>query len=428
MSHVDEGALHAYLDGALDEYPATEARRIRDHLDACSACAERLEAERELRSDAHAMLGLAAPAVDMPSFEELRAYVERTRPATSRTTVRVTRLSWAASVMLALGVGWILRGGRMEPPADRTSAAPIAAAEQGGMSLAREGASEGASANFADAAAEVERSVSEGPAQSIESSAFESRTDLSATAVAAVDEAEVALDKIGAERSELEAPVAVLATEASTSAVVAGGSEVSRVAGDPSLEEDESIRASRSQGGAEPTGETALDAAMSDRAIEAPVSTIAVDDAPDFLASTFVVAAADPVEEESTRPERRRSESPTAFTSQFNAGRGGVRVVPEDDDRFDDEPLQSVPGFEVVATENIGDGLEFVGTVTTQRLEGEDMMQAFLLEPEIELDVLPVLDPGLNEVRVETETGWVVLRGPRSEDELETLLMRLFPG
>ena len=403
MSHVDEGALHAYLDGALDEYPATEARRIRDHLDACSACAERLEAERGLRSDAHAMLGLAAPAVDMPSFEELRAYVERTRPATSRTTVRVTRLSWAASVMLALGVGWILRGGRMEPPADRTSAAPIAAAE-------------------------VERSVSAGPAQSIESSAFESRTDLPATAVAAVDEAEVALDKIGAERSELEAPVAVLATEASTSAVVASGSEVSRVAGDPSLEEDESIRASRSQGGAEPTGETALDAAMSDRAIEAPVSTIAGDDAPDFLASTSVVAAADPVEEESARPERRRSESPTAFTSQFNAGRGGVRVVPEDDDRFDDEPLQSVPGFEVVATENIGDGLEFVGTVTTQRLEGEDMMQAFLLEPEIELDVLPVLDPGLNEVRVETETGWVVLRGPRSEDELETLLMRLFPG
>ena len=403
MSHVDEGALHAYLDGALDEYPATEARRIRDHLDACSACAERLEAERGLRSDAHAMLGLAAPAVDMPSFEELRAYVERTRPATSRTTVRVTRLSWAASVMLALGVGWILRGGPMEPPADRTSAAPIAAAE-------------------------VERSVSAGPAQSIESSAFESRPDLPARAVAAVDEAEVALDKIGAERSELEAPVAVLVTEASTSAVVAGGSEVSRVAGDPSLEEDESIRTSRSQGGAEPTGETALDAAMSDRAIEAPVSTIAVDDAPDFLASTSVVAAADPVEEESARPERRRSESPTAFTSQFNAGRGGVRVVPEDDDRFDDEPLQSVPGFEVVATENIGDGLEFVGTVTTQRLEGEDMMQAFLLEPEIELDVLPVLDPGLNEVRVEAETGWVVLRGPRSEDELETLLMRLFPG
>jgi hypothetical protein len=105
-----------------------------------------------------------------------------------------------------------------------------------------------------------------------------------------------------------------------------------------------------------------------------------------------------------------------------------VRVVPEDDDRFDDEPLQSVPGFEVVASDNIGDGTVFLGTVATQRLEGEQMMQVFLLEPEVELDILPVLDPSVNEVRVQAETGWVVLRGPRSEDELETLLMRLFPS
>ena len=115
MSHVDEGALHAYLDGALDEYPAADARRIRDHLDSCAHCAERLEVERSLRTDAHAMLGMAAPSVELPSFEELRAYVERTRPTPSRVSVRITRLSWAASVMLALGVGWTLRGGRLEP-------------------------------------------------------------------------------------------------------------------------------------------------------------------------------------------------------------------------------------------------------------------------------------------------------------------------
>ena len=430
MSHVDEGALHAYLDGALDEYPATEARRVRDHLDACSACAERLQAERELRSDAHAMLGLVAPAVDMPSFEELRAYVERTRQVPPRTTVRITRLSWAASVMLALGVGWILRGGRMEPAADVTSSAPTAAAEQGDMSLAREGASEGTSTNFADAAAEVERSALSVPAESIEPNAFESRADLPATAVAVADDDAVALEKISAAASELEVPVADLGTEALAATAVAGDPEALRVAENPRLEEeeDESITVSRSQGGTEPTGETALDAAMSDRALEVPPSTIAIDDAPDLLASTSVVAPVDPAEEESARPERRRSESPAAFTSQFSPGRGGVRVVPEDDDRFEDGPLQSVPGFEVVVTENIGDGLEFVGTVTTQRLEGEDMMQVFVLEPEIELDVLPVLDPSLNEVRVEAETGWVVLRGPRSEDELETLLMRLFPG
>ena len=154
---------------------------------------------------------------------------------------------------------------------------------------------------------------------------------------------------------------------------------------------------------------------------------VADDSGASRLAEATVVATAEP-EEEEARPERRRSEFPTAFTSEFSAGRGGVRIVPEDDDRFEDEPLQAVPGFEVVLTENVGDGREFVGTVTTQRLEGEDMMQVFLLEPDVPLDVLPELNVNLNEVRVPAETGWVVLRGPRSEDELETLLMRLFPG
>ena len=46
----------------------------------------------------------------------------------------------------------------------------------------------------------------------------------------------------------------------------------------------------------------------------------------------------------------------------------------------------------------------------------------------MEVDVLlPPLGTSLNEVRVQGETGWVILRGPRSGQELETLLMRLFP-
>ena len=114
MSHVDEGALHAYLDGALDEFPMAEAERIRDHLDACAACAERLEAERAIRADAEAMLGMAAPMVDMPSLEELRAHVKRTRPERPAAAVRMVRMGWAASVVLALGAGWMLRGGQLE--------------------------------------------------------------------------------------------------------------------------------------------------------------------------------------------------------------------------------------------------------------------------------------------------------------------------
>ncbi len=136
MSHVDEGALHAYLDGALDEFPQAEAERIRAHLDACAECAERLGEERRIRSDAHAMLDLAAPAVEAPGLEELRAYVERTRPRKSRIS-RMQRLGWAASVVLALGAGWMIREGQLQ-----TRALDVRGAALHGDVMTTEGADE----------------------------------------------------------------------------------------------------------------------------------------------------------------------------------------------------------------------------------------------------------------------------------------------
>jgi len=114
MSHIDEGALHAYLDGALDEYPAAEARWVREHLDTCGECADRLAAERRVRERADEILALAAPRVEAPTFEELRAYVRRSQ-GVSRVSVRLYRIGWAASVVLALGTGWLLRGQPMGP-------------------------------------------------------------------------------------------------------------------------------------------------------------------------------------------------------------------------------------------------------------------------------------------------------------------------
>ena len=111
MSHVDEGTLHAYLDGALEEYPALEARRVRDHLDTCPACRERLAAERGIRDEAASILALATPHVEAPTLEELRAYARAAatrRPLVGR---RTQWLGWAASLVLALGTGWMLRGG-----------------------------------------------------------------------------------------------------------------------------------------------------------------------------------------------------------------------------------------------------------------------------------------------------------------------------
>lgn len=108
MQHIDDGALHAYLDGALDALGAGEARRVRAHLDACAACARRLEEERAVRAEAEAILGEAAPQVVAPPLEELQGEARR-RSAAARGLSRRYRVAWAASVVLALGTGWMLR-------------------------------------------------------------------------------------------------------------------------------------------------------------------------------------------------------------------------------------------------------------------------------------------------------------------------------
>src|SRR2546425_1974226 len=58
MSHVDDGQLHAYLDGEL---PQAEAWRLEAHLGECPACRGRLEEQRALIARASELLALAAP-------------------------------------------------------------------------------------------------------------------------------------------------------------------------------------------------------------------------------------------------------------------------------------------------------------------------------------------------------------------------------
>jgi hypothetical protein len=111
MSHITEGDLHAYLDGALSLYPDEEARRIRGHLDECAECGRRLREEEDVREKSAKVLARTDPGpVDVPPFEEVRrmAKVDQRRSKTSRASALSTRLGWAASVVLALGTGWLL--------------------------------------------------------------------------------------------------------------------------------------------------------------------------------------------------------------------------------------------------------------------------------------------------------------------------------
>ena len=123
ISHVDDGQLHAYLDGEL---PQAEAWRLEAHLGECPACRGRLEEQRALIARASELLALAAPpARDAPPFRPAVAQP----PPPVRWPARQP-LAWAASVVLALAAGWYLRGESPSSPVppDRRAAAANAAA------------------------------------------------------------------------------------------------------------------------------------------------------------------------------------------------------------------------------------------------------------------------------------------------------------
>jgi hypothetical protein len=125
MSHVDDGTLHAYLDGELT---AVEVDRLTAHLAGCQACRTRLEEERALVERASRLLDLAAPPASgrvVPPLAELR------RPR--RWWQVRTPLAWAATVVLAVGLGWMMRP--LGRPA-RDELAPVAALDRSSRPLA----------------------------------------------------------------------------------------------------------------------------------------------------------------------------------------------------------------------------------------------------------------------------------------------------
>jgi len=103
MSHVDDGILHAYLDGELTP---VESGRLDAHLAACQACRDRLQEERALIERASRLLSLALPPAP------LRAALPLHELRQPRVMWRLRMpLAWAATVLLAVGIGWYLRGG-----------------------------------------------------------------------------------------------------------------------------------------------------------------------------------------------------------------------------------------------------------------------------------------------------------------------------
>src|SRR5687767_3094577 len=109
MSHIDDGLLTAWLDRPRSALTAVESAKIEAHLSTCVACRARLEEAGTFRGRSSRILAASGPTqVATPSFEKLldRAPVQVVRPSPRPNYVT---LAWAASIMAALGLGWLTR-------------------------------------------------------------------------------------------------------------------------------------------------------------------------------------------------------------------------------------------------------------------------------------------------------------------------------
>jgi hypothetical protein len=131
----------------------------------------------------------------------------------------------------------------------------------------------------------------------------------------------------------------------------------------------------------------------------------------------------------SEKAEPRRTESLRPVTSAIDQGRLSRTMAAVDEDRrIDEEPALAVPGYDVVSVTNLGEGTTAIGAHVLQRFDGPTTFEIFHLEPGVDPSVVPPAVDGEREVRVESEAGWVVLRGPLDDETLGVLLTLLFPG
>ena len=111
MSHIDEGQIHAYLDRQLEFAEAEARERLEAHVSECAQCAALVEQERSFHGRAAAVLQQSEPdLVEAPAFDDIVARAtHRSQSASVRKLNRTRSLAWAASIAVAVTVGWYAR-------------------------------------------------------------------------------------------------------------------------------------------------------------------------------------------------------------------------------------------------------------------------------------------------------------------------------
>lgn len=373
MSHVDEGHLHAWLDGALDHYPPDEAEAVRQHMATCERCAARLEEARALRAESRGILAGADPGPGpLPELEEMRAEARRRGQDRGRRS-SLRRLAWAASVVLALGAGWMANevarpGGLTSPPVPARGPGPVVRP-----------ASDDAEAAAGSRAAE-EPAVP--PRQ---------------------DEGAAGLERpTGAPSSEPRTTEVAQAPDPGSDAAMPGDSgAVSEAA----VTEEDATLAARLAPGAPDSG------------LEPPAAELRGDSAGEDAARRAELEA--PAPDRTTAAEReavadRAAGAPAAAVGELAAPAGGGL------------PL-GVPGLPVIAASRSHAGSGGTLVRVLQRFPEGDTLEVMHLLGGADPGSLPALDPSRTEVTVPASDGWLVLRARRGGAFLRELAERLRP-
>ena len=96
-----------------DELPADEAQRVSGHVGQCAACACELEQHRRVGSTLDAVYSARPAGPDMVS--EVRRRIERERRTASTRMLRRVVLGVAASLLVGVGVWWMVTSPGAEP-------------------------------------------------------------------------------------------------------------------------------------------------------------------------------------------------------------------------------------------------------------------------------------------------------------------------
>ncbi|HSH44589.1 MAG TPA: zf-HC2 domain-containing protein [Longimicrobiales bacterium] len=241
MPHIDEGTLHALLDGALRALEPEQADAAEAHIDGCAECQARLEEAASLRGRTDEILRVLEPDAS-PDFEEVLIRAGAAGAAGAATgdrrglarQLRWTRgLAWAATIVIALGTGYLIRdqvvpgaggGGGAEGAATREGSAPQVAVSEEGPEPRQDPGSDGTSPSQADALV-------------LEESDVPVRVDQrAAEAPGAVRDGEVRAREVMASTREAGAQTSRIQLRASSASVremAVAPDEVSRLAGAP---------------------------------------------------------------------------------------------------------------------------------------------------------------------------------------------------